>query len=74
MDTMRPKVGDYIHTDRLGEVEIVRIREFGTVDVRHPATDRYFRVSGLMGADWRCIGKYHPAPGTNSEPLRWVQP
>lgn len=71
---MRPKIGDYIHQDRLGWVEIIRIRDFGTVDVRHPSTDRYYRVSGLIGADWICKGKYHPAPGTNSEPLRWVQP
>jgi hypothetical protein len=41
------KAGDFIRSDRLGLVEIVCIHTFGTVDVRIPSTNSYFRISGL---------------------------
>jgi hypothetical protein len=69
---MTPKIGDYILTDRLGEAEIIRVRDFGTYDVRCRATDKYYRITGLMGADWRAVGRYQPEPGSNFEPTLYA--
>jgi hypothetical protein len=70
---MTPKVGDYILSDRLRECEIVRIHPFGTYDVRTLNGDRYFRLTGLHGAIWTPRGRYHPAPGSNFEPVLYSQ-
>jgi len=69
---MKPTVGDYILTDQLREVEVIRVRDFGTYDVRKPGTDRYYRITGLYGATWRAVGKYQPAPGSNTEPTLYA--
>lgn len=62
-----PQVGDFIRC-RLGEVQVVRVRPFGTFDVRLPSTDRYYRLTGLHGAAWSAQGGYHSAPGSNDAP------
>ena len=69
---MTPTIGDYILTEQLGEVEVIRVRDFGTYDVRRLASDTYYRITGLYGATWRAVGKYQPAPGSNTEPVLYT--
>jgi hypothetical protein len=58
--------GDYILSDRLGLVEVVRVHPFGTFDVRDPTTDCYYRVSGLPVT--HVAGRLQPYPGCSREP------